>query len=240
MFGGNGNDTMDGGDSNDTMDGGNGNDAMSGGAANDFMTGGAGFDCMKGDGGDDEMWGDVKADGAGTIFGVGDTMLGGDGADTMNGQGGNDQMDGGDGVDVVNAGTGNDLLTGGSNNDTLTGGAGADTFAFRQLEVQGNTDFDTITDWDSSDKILLCGQINPFFTVEKVEIGIFDNFANLTRDVRIGLSNGQFIVLLDAGDTGDWEADDVDPENNPAHADDFVRAAKCEIDCDVECDNDFV
>ena len=64
----------------------------------------------------------------------------------------------------------------------------------------------------SNDKILLCGQIAPFFTVEKVELGFFDNFANLTRDVRIGLSNGQFIVLLDVGDSGDWEADDVDPE----------------------------
>ena len=79
----------------------------------------------------------------------------------------------------------------------------------------------------------------PFFTVEKVELGFFDNFANLTRDVRIGLSNGQFIVLLDVGDTGDWVADDVDPENNQPHLDDFIRAASCPIDCTVECNDDY-
>jgi Ca2+-binding RTX toxin-like protein len=231
MFGGNGNDTMHGDGATDSMDGGNGNDAMSGGDANDTMSGGAGFDCMKGDAGNDQMWGDVVSDGAATIFGVSDTMLGGDGADTMNGQGGNDQMDGGNGKDVMNGGTGDDLMTGGSGDDTLTGGTGADTFAFRQLEVDGATDTDVITDWDPDDKILLCGQIAPFFTVEKVEIGIFDGFANLTNDVRIGLSNGQFILLLDAGDSGDWTATHTDAE--AANADNFLRVASCPIDCEV-------
>jgi hypothetical protein len=181
---------------------------------------------MKGDAGDDYMEGGLHND----------TMLGGDGADTVLGQQGNDQLDGGDGSDVVDGGDGNDLLTGGSGNDTLTGGAGADTFAFRQDEVQGATDFDTITDWDSSDKILLCGQIDPFFTVEKVEVGIYDNFANLDLDVRIGLSNGQFIVLLDAG--FDWVANDTD-QAEEVNADNFVRAAECPIDCDVECVDDY-
>lgn len=146
--------------------------------------GGLGADCMKGAGGNDYMEGGVHND----------NMVGGDGADTLLGQQGND---------------GNDLLTGGSGDDTLTGGAGSDTFAFRQGEVDGATDFDVIKDWnpyDSNEKILLCEQIAPFFTVEKVEIGIYDNFANLVRDVRIGLSNGQFIVLLDVGDSGDWVA----------------------------------
>jgi Ca2+-binding RTX toxin-like protein len=215
------------------MDGGSGNDAMSGGAQADVMTGGSGNDCMKGDAGDDDMNG-----GSGN-----DTMVGGDGADTLVGEDGQDQLDGGKGLDVVDAGAGNDLLTGGAGNDTLTGGDGSDTFAFRQDEVQGSTDYDVITDWnpfDSNEKILLCGQIDPFFTVEKVEIGIFDNFANLDRDVRIGLSNGQFILLLDVGDSGDWAADDVDPEHNATNADNFARAADCPIDCDVDCDNNFV
>jgi len=233
IYGGDGNDTMFGNGSMDTMDGGRGNDAMSGGARDDVMTGGEGYDCMKGDGGDDYLNGGADND----------TMLGDDGSDILVGEGGDDQLDGGDGLDALDAGAGNDLLTGGKGNDDLTGGAGSDTFAFRQDEVQGNTDLDIITDWnpfDSNEKILLCGQIDPFFTVEKIEIGIYDNFANLTRDVRIGLSNGQFILLLDVGDSGDFVADDVDPENNAAHADDFIRAASCEIDCTVDCDNNFV
>jgi Ca2+-binding RTX toxin-like protein len=116
-------------------------------------------------------------------------------------------------------------------------GCAPDTFLFRQDEVQGTTDTDVIVDWDECDVIGLCGQIDPFFTVEKVEIGIFDNFANTTRDVRVGLSNGQFITILDAGDSGDWEADDVDPENNAVNADNFVRLSpeECAIDGDVVC-----
>jgi Ca2+-binding RTX toxin-like protein len=238
MLGGAGNDTMLGQGSMDTMDGGFGSDAMSGGARDDVMQGGFGFDCMKGDAGNDLMWGDRSVDGASDFLGAADTMLGGDGADTMYGQGGRDQMDGGAGGDVMDGGIGNDLMTGGSGNDTLTGGGGSDTFAFRQGEVQGNTDLDVITDWnpfDSNEKILLCGQIDPFFTVAKVEIGIFDNFANLDTDVRIGLSNGQFILLLDVGGSGDWAADDVDPEHNATNADNFARAADCPIDCTVEC-----
>jgi Ca2+-binding RTX toxin-like protein len=148
----------------------------------------------------------------------------------MYGQGGNDQMDGGKGLDTLDGGTGDDLIAGGGGNDTLTGGTGIDTFVFRQDEIQGNTDTDVITDWQSGEKILLCGQIDPFFSVEKVEVGIFDNFANLDLDVRIGLSNGQFILLLDAADQG-WTANDVDPET--ANADNFLRAADCPIDCEV-------
>jgi hypothetical protein len=253
MLGGSGNDTMLGKGSMDTMDGGNGNDDMSGGARDDVMQGGSGFDAMAGDAGNDEMWGDVASDGAGTIFGVADTMNGGDGSDEMYGQGGNDQMDGGNGLDTLDGGTGDDLIAGGGGNDTLTGGTGIDTFVFRQDEVQGNTDFDTITDWQTGEKILLCGQIDPFFTVEKVEIGIFDNFANLDADVRIGLSNGQFILLLDVEpvihvdpndpespivSAGGWVANDVDPE--AANADNFIRAAECPIEVTVDCDADFV
>jgi len=122
----------------------------------------------------------------------------------------------------------------------LTGGAGSDTFAFRQDEIQGNLDYDVITDWDSYDsneKILLCGQIDPFFTVAKVEIGYYDGFANLDKDVRIGLSNGQFILLLDVGDEGDWVATHTDAEE--ANADNFIRAAECEIGGEVECSDDY-
>ncbi|MGF1639385.1 MAG: calcium-binding protein, partial [Rhodospirillales bacterium] len=110
-----------------------------------------------------------------------------------------------------------------------------DVFLFRQDDVRGGTAHDVIVDWDECDVIALCGQIAPFFRVEKVEIGIFDNHANLVHDVRIGLSNGQFITLLDAGDSGDWEADDIDPENNPVNRDNFVRwtPEQCAIDCEV-------
>jgi hypothetical protein len=210
------------------MDGGNGNDAMSGGGSNDTMEGGNGFDCMQGNAGNDLMWGDVAATGAGGL-GVGDTMTGGDGTDTMYGQGGNDQMDGGKGSDVMDGGSGADLIAGGGLDDTLTGGDGIDTFVFRQDEVQGPYDYDVITDWQSGEKILLCGQIDPFFGVAKVEVDIFDNYANEIKDVKIGLTNGQFITLLDAGDY--WIANDVNPEE--ANADNFLRAAECPIDCEV-------
>jgi hypothetical protein len=240
MFGGNGDDTLFGKGSMDTMDGGDGNDAMSGGAKDDVMTGGFGNDAMTGDAGDDVM------DGG---FGN-DTMLGGDGADAIAGDDGDDRLDGGKGTDGVDGGDGDDLIAGGGGNDTLRGGFGSDGFLFRQDEVQGATDIDVIVDWDvgedeegeeeefDEDVIILCGQIDPFFTVEKVELGFFDNFANLIRDVRIGLSNGQFILLLDVGDSGDFVADDVDPENNPEHLDDFYRPRseeECEIDSLVEC-----
>jgi hypothetical protein len=46
----------------------------------------------------------------------------------------------------------------------------------------------------------------------------------------IGLTNGQIIILLDAGASGDWVADDIDPE--AANADNFIRDCP-EIDCDV-------
>jgi hypothetical protein len=170
-------------------------------------------------------------------------MLGGCDADELYGEDNDDQLDGGKGLDTLDGGTGNDLLAGGGGNDTLTGGDGSDTFAFRQDEIQGNTDMDVITDWnpfDANEKILLCGQIDPFFTVAKIEIGFFDNFANLDHDVRIGLSNGQFILLLDVGDSGDWAADDVDPEHNATNADNFIRAAECDITVDVVCVDDVI
>ena len=113
-----------------------------------------------------------------------------------------------------------------------------DVFLFRQDDVaRGDTDFDVIVDWDECDVIGLCGQADPYFTVAKVEIGIYDHYANLTRDVRIGLSNGQFITILDAGDSGDWAADHDDPENNPVNRDNFVRLSpeECAIDGDVVC-----
>jgi hypothetical protein len=203
------------------------------------MQGGSGSDCMTGDSGEDTMWGDDKFDGADDTRGDGDTMTGGDGADEMYGQGGNDQMDGGNGLDTLDGGTGNDLIAGGGGNDTLTGGTGSDTFAFRQDEVQGNTDTDIILDWDANDVIALCGQRVPYFTVEKIEVGDFFVESSPILDVVIGLSNGQIIKLVDAG--FDWVSDDVDPEFG-ANADNFVRAAECPIECEVptvRCGVDF-
>ena len=227
MLGGFGNDTMFGKGSKDTIDGGAGDDVIDGGQKDDVITGGDGNDCLKGGTGNDLIDGGHQND----------TLLGGDGADTMAGDGGMDALDGGKGSDVLDGGGGNDFVAGGGGNDTLVGGQGADTFIFRQDEIQGSTDTDTIIDWDPFDideKILLCGQIDPFFSVSKVEIGFYDKFANLIPDVRIGLSNGQFIVLPDVGASGDWvaaEGDDAEALN----AANFVRptAEECEIDCEV-------
>jgi Ca2+-binding RTX toxin-like protein len=181
---------------------------------------------MKGDVGNDVMSGGTEND----------TMLGGDGTDEVNGDGGDDRLDGNMGRDTVDGGAGNDLVAGGGSDDTLAGGTGADTFLFRQDDVGSPPDTDVILDWDADDVIALCGQAAGFFSVQKIEIGFFDGFDNLVKDVVIGLSNGQFILIVDAGDSGDWVADDVDPE--AANAGNFIRfapgAEECKIECDVE------
>ncbi len=86
----------------------------------------------------------------------GDTFTGGSGADDMQGNGGDDTLDGGDGEDILLGGAGGDTLTGG-------GRSTADVFDYTSASESqvawtargAMYGFDTITDWDSSDKISL-------------------------------------------------------------------------------------
>ena len=69
--------------------------------------------------------------------------MGGIGADILNGGAGGDRLSGNNGADQLRGGTGN---------DTLSGGAGNDLFAFGLGDGR-----DTITDWNTGDKIDLRG-----------------------------------------------------------------------------------
>jgi Ca2+-binding RTX toxin-like protein len=138
--------------------------------------------------------------------------------------------------EILGKGGGDDVVAGGGSDDTLSGGAGADTFLFRQDNVGSPPDTDVVLDWDADDAIVVCGRAAGFFSVRKIEIGVFDDLHNLVKDVVIGLSNGQFIRIVDAGDSGDRVADDIDPE--AASAGNFIRfgpdGEECRITCDIE------
>ena len=79
-----------------------------------------------------------------------DIIYANDGNDTVNAWAGNDIIYGGKGNDVIDAGNGNDTLVGGEGNDTLTGGVGDDTYIYNLGDG-----FDTISDTDGTDKIVL-------------------------------------------------------------------------------------
>ncbi|MBM3560705.1 MAG: calcium-binding protein, partial [Alphaproteobacteria bacterium] len=251
IYGGSGDDRIRGDGGADVIDGGSGNDVIGGGAGKDNLAGGDGNDQMAGDGGNDTMSGgsgnDVMLGGAGDDSmdgGTGnDLMDGADGADTMNGGDGNDRINASDGNDTVNGGAGNDTINGGSGNDKLSGGAGNDIFLFIQTEVDGASDHDVITDWDSGDVIYLWGQ--PEFTPVKIQY-INADFVpgpgnDETNDVFIQFNNGQKLTILNA--KADFaEALDFTPnfvDNTVpvgANADDFVHvgfAPDCIIDCTV-------
>ncbi len=79
-----------------------------------------------------------------------DVIYANDGNDTVNALAGNDTVYGGKGNDVIDAGNGNDTLVGGEGNDTLAGGVGEDTYIYNLGDG-----FDTISDTDGTDKIVL-------------------------------------------------------------------------------------
>ena len=79
-----------------------------------------------------------------------DVIYANDGNDTVNALAGNDTVYGGKGNDVIDAGNGNDTLIGGEGNDTLAGGVGDDTYVYNLGDG-----FDTISDIDGTDKIVL-------------------------------------------------------------------------------------
>ena len=79
-----------------------------------------------------------------------DVIYANDGNDTVNALAGNDTVYGGKGNDIIDAGNGNDTLVGGEGNDTLAGGVGDDTYIYNLGDG-----FDTISDTDGTDKIVL-------------------------------------------------------------------------------------
>ncbi|MDV7338147.1 SPRY domain-containing protein [Terasakiella sp. A23] len=73
-----------------------------------------------------------------------DVVIGNEYGETINGLEGDDLLKGEGGDDTLSGGTGSDILTGGD---------GADSFVFGSLAETANGDFDTITDFQSTDTL---------------------------------------------------------------------------------------
>ncbi len=162
LLGGPGTDSLMGGSELDILDGGDGNDVLDGGEGIDRLFGQAGNDLYRVDnrldfvvepfnGGDDTVLSSVSYylyqnvewlvldPGAGTIFGVGNSLanrfLGNEannvlvglaGDDTIWGGDGSDQIQGNDGDDVLFGEDSTDYIFGGNQNDRIDGGLGRD------------------------------------------------------------------------------------------------------------------
>ena len=110
-----------------------------------------------------------------------DVIYANDGNDTINALAGNDTVYGGKGNDVIDAGNGNDTLVGGEGNDTLTGGVGDDTYIYNLGDG-----FDTISDTDGTDKIVLGTGI----TADML------SFSRESNDLRIIINNDKLQGFL--------------------------------------------
>ena len=119
-----------------------GNNLFLGSSASETVFAGNGKDKLYGEKGNDILYGE---------FGN-DLLVGGDGEDKLVGGDGEDKLVGGNGSDTLFGGRGNDKLIGGLGFDTLTGGNGKDTFY-----LSTDTGRDTITDYQSKDKLKLTG-----------------------------------------------------------------------------------
>jgi hypothetical protein len=204
MSGGSGHDQMTGGDGDDDMKGCGGNDKMDGGYGDDVMDGGNGHDCLIGNDGYDSISG---GNGNDTILGDSGYMGNDDSAaimdvyygynnDSLSGGAGDDEIDGGYGNDTITGGDGNDIIAGGEGADDLTGGAGLDAFVFRQDEDYPGT-VNVIRDYEAGEQIVLCGQDQSFYFVNKINFVAWEA-DGLQNDVRIRLSDGTVIVVIDA------------------------------------------
>jgi Ca2+-binding RTX toxin-like protein len=175
LFGNGGVDDLRGGAGNDWLFGGEGNDRVFGDGNDDFLEGGIGGDQL--DGGDGIDTASYMGSSAGVTVslapsatntrgdGEGDTLTrienltGSAFDDWLTGDSIGNRLEGGDGNDTLTGGAGRDLLIGGRGDDTLSGGldGALDIYQF-QLFNEGsqlNIGNDTITDWESFDRVQL-------------------------------------------------------------------------------------
>jgi Ca2+-binding RTX toxin-like protein len=154
-----------------------GSNILLGGSGNDTLRGGSGNDIISAQGSDNVIYGG-KGD---------DLLTGAEGNDTIYGEEGNDILIGRGGNNSLSGDAGNDTLTGGgitfvnreifvtadtSGTDTMTGGEGADTFVLGgksnsqpgsnappviHYDTAGDNDYALITDFDTSQDIILLG-----------------------------------------------------------------------------------
>lgn len=123
---------------NDVYTSGSLQDAILGFAGNDYLNAGAGGDWLDGSTGND-------------------TLYGGSGHDQVFGGSGADRLYGGTDADRIFGQNDSDYIWGSSGRDTLSGGAGSDRFYFNTTSSSSN--FDTISDFTTSDSLWLSGKI---------------------------------------------------------------------------------
>ena len=169
IFGGQGDDDLNGGVGDDMIDGGDGDDTVTVTDFGDvdFLDGGAGNDLIRfdpmdgrnltiflkrGNVGDGATGAQIFSNFEQFITGRGNDRLFGDElANSLNGGAGNDELDGDAGRDTLIGGQGEDTLLGGIGDDILIGNQGADSFLFEQDLLDGQSDTDTIQNFQSED-----------------------------------------------------------------------------------------
>ncbi|MCH2547829.1 MAG: hypothetical protein MK052_09515 [Alphaproteobacteria bacterium] len=208
MFGADGNDKLVSGEGNDSLYGGNGDDRFDAQQGDDLLHGGAGNDSMYGAAGDDMLHGDMGND---TVHGASgddeayggegdDVVHGASGFDTLHGGDGNDLLFGGEDDDVINGDAGDDRIRGDEGDDMLGGGEGADRFDF--FDNSGN---DVITDFETSDLILIQGNVNDSGLTSVQQL--FDSFmSEEDGGTTINLGSDHSIFLQDV-EIADLQAD---------------------------------
>lgn len=125
------------------------------------------------------------------------TLTGDGGINKITGSHHDDTLNGGAENDTLDGGAGDDILNGGLGRDTLIGGEGDDCFqlAVPTLGTDRNTNrdlvratFDTITSYDTGDKIAVSGATT---------VG---DGASVVGDVKV-LQNGRIVVIIVAADS---------------------------------------
>ena len=117
------------------------------------------------------------------LFGMdgNDTLTGGLGDDTLSGGNDRDGLYGSEGSDQLLGGAGDDTLSGGADKDILTGGLGSDYFVF---DTAPNGTYDTITDFQSGDRIQLAS--GTFAGIDLTKTGILANtLVEIMADTRL-------------------------------------------------------
>jgi serralysin len=188
------------GDSNnDTLHGGSQNDIISVFGGNNSIFGGKGDDILTGAGGNDTIYGE-------------------EGNDILIGLGGNNFLSGGSGNDTLTGGSivlssNNDLVVTAdtSGTDTMTGGEGADRFVLGgksssqpgsnapsivHYDTAGNNDYALITDFDSSQDIILLGGSKDSYRLGSPPSGLPTGTALYLRDELIAILQGSAGLTL--------------------------------------------
>ncbi len=125
-----------------------------------------------------------------------------DGHYVLTGGGGNDVLTGSQDADTLTGGLGNDTLTGGGGSDTMTGNAGSDTFVIASASDSTSTNYDVVTDFDTSaDKfdlgVTVTGSIGSGSGT--INAGTFD--ADLGAAINDALAGGNAALITANGGT---------------------------------------